>query len=614
MQREVAPILPQRALQLTQVQTGGRNRRRRRRRVQNPSGTAPVQGTSAEGQFDADPKVATAVERIKTKMSRGADMSSEGKMMVMAMCNPNGEVGRQSQARITDVASPQSVSMCPRAFTTIVPPFSSQAGIADTAITRNWSFLGWSPPAFKTIAIMVACKNAATPSRTQEIAIWDRFNLGCATYPLWTPVDTASVDTANYLVCRLEHDTVEYRFLSGLSTDIQQIRFVGDGILIGEQTSTWLDQGSLVTAQFPTDVAYETRSTSSFTVDGTFSIGSQSSGAVSGLHYPISCELNVVYPDGAKVQLINGVVLSTAAVAGFSAALFTTPVVYRLYDPTGTQVGATSTTAQTPVAFFYELTPVTNVPRLRINMGSVVTPGAILSRWITLGSGTNVVVEAEDIFSVASNEVFDETVTVWIPPRIAQLSMAVADPKYDGESVKVHHGFYAVRRPEAPVFNYTDTATGSKIIVKVPGATQRTSIYQAGGFGGDLIDKNFLTICWNVTGISWAHLPIVKNNRFLEFVPMPDSSYAQFCYTVPALDDYALIAVRQVSEEGPHAYHPDMNFTGGLFSFLTAALGMVPRFLRGTASVSLAIAEAVEYAEGMFSAKSWFKSRDGKDV
>jgi len=588
--------------------SGAKKRRQRRRRAKVQS--SPVEGIGAGGQYDAAPAVSNAVKRIVGKMQEGSAMSVEGKMMVMAMCNPNGEIGRQSQARITDVAVPQSVAMCPRAFITVVPPFSSISGIPDANITKNWSFLGFSPPTFKSIAVMVACRNAATPSPDQETAIWARFNQGCAIYPLWTPVDTTSVDTANFLVSVLQHDTVEFRFLAGLSRDIQQMRFVGDGILIAEQTSTWLDQGSLVLAQFPTDIAHETRSVNSFQVRASFSIGSQTSTAVSGLKFPIDCSLDVVYPDGSVVNILKGGVLTSAVVASFSAALNVTTIAYRLYSPDGINVGTTSTTATTPVAFFYE--PNSGNPRVRINMGTSGSPGAVLSRWIILGTSGNVNLVAENVFSVASNEIVDENVTVWIPPRISQLSMAVADPKYDGESMKAHHGFYAVRRPEAPVFAYTDTASGNRILVKPPGSTLVDNLYYAGGFDGDLIDGNFLTICWNITGISWAHLPIIKNNRFLEFVPMPDSSYAQFCYTVPPLDDVALTTVRQVGEEGPHGYAPDMNFMGGLFVFLVDVIRDIPRYMRGIASTSLAIAEAVENTEAALGVKSWFRSRDDK--
>jgi len=447
-------------------------------------------------------------------------------------------------------------------------------------VTNNWSLWIISPPAYKTVAILLASKNNSQPTKAQLAVIFNDFNN--TTPPEWPAWKIPTADASQnfyYTVYTYSSANLDLDPLLG-SRKIESFRVVGDGFVVMHNTPTLWDQGSFAVGQYQSDVSNLPADQSLDIAEIVVSVSNTISSAVCSITYGGSKNNGVIM---APITVSPG---PAPGAVGFGIAEnFTLRIpdgaVFASYVGTSLVCNVTFVQAVTPVGAYYNFA-ITGFAAVRVPVSLVNT---VVRTPLEL-SGPFV-----------SGIVNNPNVKAWTLPPLSQKEVVQADPKFSAELMKKHMGFYAVRRYFEPKLRMSDTSDSGLIKCLVPGIGKGDVIKPEGGLSSDCFDVNGSAIVGVIRGISYAASPTIKACRFVEFMPAPGSDLAPFVGPCPEKDDDAEEVFRQFQLSGSHSYIPDANSMGFLGAMIWSAVESLPVFMRGARSISHAIARAVDWAE-----------------
>jgi len=490
-----------------------------------------------------------------------------------------------------DGAFTQSLAIEAHGVVTIIPPWSALGTLTST--TQNYSLYIIAGPWLLTAFIAVVSKSAARPTQDETNRIWRQVNKSIADYPDWTLVPGGA---SNFYVSRVDFPQIDPKFnvSSGLSENIQNFRLVGNGLEVKCNTPTWLDQGSVVLAQFATEYTKFTQNVNRYNVLMQIKTGTTRDPAAGFPYTNMPVLADVLFTDvsGDIVTFIPP--QSAIKVAGQNsyAGAFNTTTACRILNYDGEYIGDLKVGSPQTIWFDYDQSPdLPNGFNLVLHWGTV--NGPVLTKPIAIPTATNGVVGLFNAFLVEVATKEAEDINLWIPPSFNTTAQRQADPLSSAALFKSKGGYYMPTRLDEPVFNVTQTVGQRRVFAL--GVTEDRSDLQIGTGILDFMDQNFMTQIHSLEGISYANYPFIKMDRYAEVVPLPGSDYSIFCTQAPVKDQLAIDIAREVAIQGPHAYTPDVNSIGGLFTFITTLVSVIPKFMAGAESTAFAVAEAIQY-------------------
>lgn len=510
-------------------------------------------------------------------MSDSAYISVDGKSSVDIILNPCGEHKFDANAKFPDGTLSQSGVQRFREFDTLNAPWTSVSSVGDT--TLNWSLWIISPPAYKTLAILLASRNNNQPTSTELALIFNDFN--SVTPPKWPAWRNPPADTSlnfYYSVYEFSSANLDLDPLLG-SRKIESYRLVGDGFVVMHNTPTLWDQGSFAVGQYQSDVSSLPADQSLDIAEVVVSVSNTLSSAVCSITYGGSKNNGVIMP----AVTIPGPLPGSVGFGISESFVLTIPDggVFARYAGVSLTCNITFVAAAAPLGAYYNF----------------AIPGFATVRVPVSLANTVVRVPLELSGPFVSGIVNNPNVKAWTLPPLSQKEVVQADPKFSAELMKKHMGFYAVRRYFEPKLRMSDTSDSGLIKCLVPGINKIDVVKPEGGLGSDCFDVNGSVIVAVIRGISFAASPTIKSCRFVEFMPSPGSDLAPFVGPTPEKDEDAEEMFRQFQLSGPHSYIPDANSLGFLSTMLWTAIEHLPIVMRGARSISHAIARAVDWAE-----------------
>lgn len=527
------------------------------------------------------------VDQVCTQQKGTNPFSEHGQGFVAVASNPCGEHHSGIDARIPDGAITQSGLIRVTLFETIVPPWASLSSVPATS-TNNWGLFGWSPPAYRTACVMICSRTNQAPTPDQELTIFNRFNTTkVPDYPAWVSV-TENPETSEYFISRLVYKSADLRLTGGLSQDIQSFRICSEGQVWHHNTPTLWDQGSFAIGQFSTDQVNknsdQVTSTATITIDHESRIGAQVAYKAT-ITYPGNVNNGILMAEVTKPLASASVIGQLTAQANKTYTLTNVPPFVGTFAP--------SVVAGAPInVTFSQIDPVTGRITVTAFGGTPVT--------IFIPQDKGQVTQDLNIFGqILQGETINNNFYEVSPPSFQQSDIAQVDPKFAGELMKEHNGFYTVRRPFEPVLNMNEVIETGVVFVKKPGMERIAGSDTTGGLRDEAIDVNFGTITFAIRGISYAANPVVKCVKYME-VLTTNANLAIIMEDAPAEDQDAVATWRQISALGPHSYIPDANSLGLLATFVMNVVQNIPQYLKVAKSISNAVATSIGHVETFF--------------
>lgn len=526
-----------------------------------------------------------AAKDISVRVKSTPPLSGEGIGFVEHILNPCGE-HTHPNARCTDGTLSQSAVQTLRTEDFVVPPFISLASVGDT--TKNWSLIDIGLPSYTGISLLIASANASDPTPRQWRSILTQINgSGVADYPTWTPIGPQA--QANFFATywRYEAANLKYDAKTRQSTTVESFRYVGDGIVLRHNSPDLWNQGGFVTGQFQCDMEY-------INADGApASIEVQSDLLAVGESKITLTNLKI----GLTTELIGTVtpnvflLIPVGEVNNGETKTFPTNVwdsAYTIRKPDGSYLVEVDADANFDWSIKYDYASRT----LAISTPTTAGDPFIVS--VAIPKLSNTQLYSTDTSLGAED---DKTSIVIDLPSLSWSNIAQADPKRASDLLKGHNGFYSVRRYFQPKLLMQKSNRSGNIKFSVPGMERLAIVNAPGGIVDDLIDNNASIRISVIRGISYAAIPQIKGDRFIELMPAPGSILASVTEITPARDEDAEEVFRALQARGEHAYTPDANLLGELATFITTAVGSLEVFLRGARSVSQAIDKAASWTQ-----------------
>jgi len=527
--------------------------------------------------------VMSHAKRISDNMHSLQDVTIDGQGFVQHIMNPCGE-HTIPNSRCTDGTLSQSAVQTLRGEEFIVPPFTSSSTIPDT--TKNWTLIEISPPTYTGVSLFIASADASQPTIIQWRQILTQINsTGVADYPLWTTIGTTA--TPNFYASYWRYDSANllYDAATNQSTTVESFRYVGDGVVVQHNCPTLWDQGGFVTGQFQCDTEYVADDGE---VGGILIQTTATSLAGSQL---VLTNFNISEVLGESNFAQAASVIVNSATPSVTVAAIPFPVAYSISKPDGNflvNVAAGAAFNWTiafnslsdPGVFFLSSPTTVGGP-----MSIPVVNGAVLSN-----------TEAYSVTPVLG--AIESTASIIIDlPSLDWARIVQADPKRASERMKGHGGFYAVRRYFQPKLLMSRSNRSGNIKFSVQGMNRLSVLKAKGGILADLVDENASIRISVIRGISYAAVPQIKCDRFIELMPAPGSILASVTEVTPARDEDAEEIFRALQSRGAHAYTPDANLLGQMALFLTGLLSKIPVYARTVRSVTSAVEAAAEWVE-----------------
>lgn len=520
-----------------------------------------------------------AAKDISTYVNSTPPLTNEGIGFVQHVLNPCGE-HTHPNARCTDGTLSQSAVQTLRTEDFVVPPFASLASIGDT--TKNWTLIDIGLPSYTGISLLIASANASDPTQQQWIQILTQINTtGVADYPGWTTI--GDVATANFYATywRYEAANLKYDKSTRQSTTVESFRYVGDGIVLRHNSPNFWNQGGFVTGQFQCDMEY-------INSDGVpAGVTLQTSATAISTTQITMANLNI----GTTESNDNFLTLVSVIITNGTTNTYPTipwGTAYNIRKPDGNflvNVGASA-------AFLWSIKY--DFPTKTISVSTPTTVGGPLV--ISVDNVPTIYTDMYTTTPILGAE--DSTASVIIDlPSLSWPNIAQADPKRASDLLKGHNGFYSVRRFFQPKLLMQKSNRSGNVKFSVAGMERLAIVNAPGGILDELIDNNASIRISVIRGISYAALPQIKGDRFIELMPAPGSILASVTEITPLRDEDAEEVFRALQARGEHAYVPDANLLGTLANFITTAVGAIEIFLRGARSVSQAIDKAANWTQ-----------------
>jgi len=523
---------------------------------------------------------------VSQDLMQPSPFTEHGRNFIEVACNPCGEHAEDVDARIPDGAVTYSAIKRLALFETIAPPWSS-LGSLPANLTNNWALFGWSPPCYRTAAILIASRSNQSISDTTETLIYNKFNTSpVADYPSWTAVSEDPA-TSEFFFCRLNYDAADLQLDKGLSKLVESFRIIAEGQVWHHNTPDLWNQGSFAVGQFPTNQilkdADQNTTTATLTVETTAKVGQQ-----------VAYTAEITYPGPINGGVLMAKVTKPLASIGVTGQLIAQPSNgYTLENVAPAQtVFAPLVTAGAPL----------NVSCSQTDANSVVTIQAVGGAPVTFFVPQNpstIKIDFVMFGQILNGETINDNFFEINPNTMQQSKLVQRDPKFSAELMKDHGGFYAVRRIFEPMMNMNEVIEAGTIFARKPGMDRVRGTDTSGGIQDDSVDKNFGTINFAIRGISYAANPTVKAVRYIEEIE-GEEVLATFNRKVLQKDTYAVDTWRELSMSGPHSYVPDANSVGLLAAFVANVVENIPAYLKSAISITSAVSRALEHVEAFF--------------
>jgi len=505
------------------------------------------------------------------------EISPAGMAFLMRALNPCGEHSAGSDGRPTDNALPLSGLWPFRGVVNIAPPWITQSTTVNS--TSNWGLWLVSPPTFKMAFVAIASRTNQDPTEDEQALIWQAFNNRPTYHPDWKQVN----DEYYFTIVRYDAADIAVDPKTGMSVDYKTGRLTGDGIVLFHNTPTLWDQGTIVSAQFPTD--YKNVETMVARIPLTLEV--EPHNLLISVQNPMLVTLSFPDPNGTEIFITVSITLpgtntlASPIVSPYSGTGYMVNELGISEDPIGTLTRGTSFALN---VFFDSVSN-----KLNVSFGSTFAVRQMYANKALLWPG-NIVTNVTD----PAGGTLVHT-TMWTAPTLSSSGLVQVDPKFSAELMKDDDGLYMVRHPCQPVLGVQDWATLASIKAIRPGMDERVATLTSNG-NLDVVDTNQNTYVIAVRGISYAAQPFVKMVRFYE-ATTTSKKLAVMMRERPPADDVAMQTYFAFAETAPHSYPPSMNFLGGLLRVITGAVQMIPVFMRTAKTIGQGVVKAVSWAE-----------------
>jgi len=434
--------------------------------------------------------------------------------------------------------------------------------------------------------VAIAAKTNQEPTEDDQAKIWFEFNTKPEYHPKWRQV----TEEFYFTVVRYESANIDVDPLTGLSTLFKNGRMIGDGIVLHHNTPTLWDQGTIVTAQFPTDCTDVESFVTRIPLD--IDVPAMADTIITPSN---PCTIQISYPSPSGALVISSITI-TSMVTTYQSPAITADyhATWYLWPEGGNdELTIGSTVKGTPFQFAaYCEGNVSGQTTIIVFIAAYGRPPFNFpfrknAAFALPGNGVTNVLDPSGGTLVRS--------CLWTAPTLSTAGLVQIDPKYNAELMKNQQGVYMVRHPDQPVLQVKDWAKVSPIKAIRPNMSSRVAQLNSTD-NIDVIDLNQNTYVISVRGISYAAQPFVKMNRFYE-ATTTSKEMAVMMRETPEVDEVAMMTYFAFSQSAPHSYPPAMNFLGGLLSVITGAIQMIPVFLRGAKAIGQGVVGAVQWAE-----------------
>lgn len=517
---------------------------------------------------------------VKSMVSVGP-ITADGAGFLHHSLNPCGDHTGYSSARCPDGALSQSGVLSFRLFDMEVAPFQSLTAVADT--TKNWSLILLSPALYGTFMVLIACPDALVPNTVELESILLQFNEGSAAeFPAWSEI-SAGGRQFYVTIQRYTAANLDYNSMTQQSNAIESFRVVGDGYVVQHNSPKIWDQGGFATGQFQTD--FELVNGSSVRVDIIIS-----GNLTSPINGPVLTNFRITAVAGSTSTILadhpGALTLSTTTDTLVPGVVLPQGS-YTIKKPDGQDLCRDITTpydwrivAVSPDSLMISTAGTTGGPFV------FFTSRATAFRNTECYSPSQVLGANEDMASVLIDV-----------PSFDWPSLAQNDPHYGGEAMQAHGGFYVVRRYFQPVLSMQPSNFSGNVKFIFGSMDRKAATTSPGGIGEELVDKNGAFIVSIIKGISYAAIPIIKGNRYIEFLPSANSILGPLVNETPDMDPDAITIFREVQSKHPHSYIPDANHLGLLGRFINNVVAGLPLYLRTGRSIADAVSRSIRWVQ-----------------
>lgn len=480
-------------------------------------------------------------------------------------------------SKVPDGALPNSTVLELREVLIVRPP-NSTANV-EPLTGAMWTLTIVHLPLFRTPLILHASMANAEMSgavRNQLIVDWNSSEFP-PEYPEWKLL---TGQTQEYWC------VVKWKMLLNIDPPtengtraIQQFRITCDGMTIFDNTPDLVNQGMVVGAQWPTNMAKRSEMTRSdlagfevefrhvtgassistmpgavmawqYPVDIGTAVFTQVSGTGSNL-YPISQQDNYPYD---RVAIVMTLTAASATVVANTSHEFsvTVPAGTTTVVPRGTQLTFSSQREASGSWI--------------VSVSALIDSAAVV---IMAASGAQISYQQNGHFTEEME--FPSITTFQLPPTDTQ-NIIQTTPKAVYMSAKEQNGVYMVKRVFQPVFNVQEANERRQVVMIDPNVSDTYLSFAP----ADVFDLNFGVGVTVWTSIPTACAPAIKLVRDVEIVAGQDGPFMGFMKSNQDKCEAALEIVRAMSVHHPFLYPESYNVLGSLVGMISNVVGKVP--------------------------------------
>jgi hypothetical protein len=179
-------------------------------------------------------------------------------------------------------------------------------------------------------------------------------------------------------------------------------------------------------------------------------------------------------------------------------------------------------------------------------------------------------------------------------PATTTASMVLSDPKsYQGQLKNMHGGYFTRFNVHNPVFEWSYATDAMRILFNTPGISRDEMDTAIGGFV-DTPSKNFMVSTQIMDGCSAALAPLWKMYRSFEVVPTAGSLYGPMALVTADKDMRGDEFVRSTMVETPHTYDESYNGSGKLKNFVNKLMVNLPATVTTASTIATSLTELIK--------------------
>lgn len=480
--------------------------------------------------------------------------------------DPCGEHQESLDAgRVPDGALQSSCALYFRDFKTIDFPFQEVGTVALDG--KTYSMLLLQFPFLRSLSVLVVrATDGEFDDELMEL-FCNAFALATplnAVYPKWSTI--TGTDSFTIIDTATMRSIIPPSPQNGISPTIESYRFSSQGVEILFNTPDLINQGSIVSMRYPSDISERS-------IVGAVEADALPVTAISSATLQLNTNNFSLDISGALVTINGTNTRVLPDFTGFSTSLPSAPFVVPAGVIIRTATGAIFASAGASIQYRLDTT---NSRRVNLGVVSTVTNSSIiLVQGTNAGQVTNSIteffIEAPGAGNLETEG--DSNITVLSLPPVTQGAMLQANPKSCCNLMKEFDGVYLPSSIMQPVINVTHASSYRKCVLanKTVNLQRAEYIPVTGWF--DTVDQNFSVAVINMQGIPYACKPILKINRSVEAVPSSDSILGAVTVGCPEKCAEAVDICQAFTELQPHGFPPAYNGLGLLFSKVANLVG-----------------------------------------